>query len=67
LIGWGCRVGTLVYFKGGTSRATGSLENWIVLNPQWLADVFKTLITFKHNFVQARYTSSGFFLFRSIR
>ncbi|XP_072043961.1 uncharacterized protein [Amphiura filiformis] len=40
-------LGTIIYF--GTKEADNTLKNMIILDPQWLIDVFKTIITVKPN------------------
>lgn len=47
------QMGVLVSFRNAKNRVARTvLERQVVLDPMWLASIFKAVITFKHNFVE---------------
>ena len=44
-------IGTIIYFGG---KANSNLQDMVILNPQWLIDIFKRIITIMPNQDQKR-------------
>ena len=40
-------LGTIIYFGGVANMEGSSLKNIVILDPQWLIDVFKRIVTVK--------------------
>ncbi|XP_072021658.1 uncharacterized protein [Amphiura filiformis] len=40
-------LGTIIYFGSNDEKGEPSLKDLVILNPQWLIDIFKTIITVK--------------------